>query len=89
MPAPAASLTALPDMLEMTTFISTVTWPRPARSRPITASAAAQMRSEMVAAFIALPARTNIGIASSTLSWKLELSVWSTISPMSCRLAHR
>src|SRR5262249_51059209 len=43
----------------------------------------------MVAAFITLPARTNIGIASSTLSWNAELSVWSTIRPMSCRLAHR
>jgi hypothetical protein len=68
MPAPAASLTALPDMLDMTTFISTVTWPRPARVRPATASAAAQMRSEMVAAFITFPARMNIGIARSTPS---------------------
>ncbi len=41
---------------------------------------------EMVAAFITLPARMNIGIASSTLSWNAELSVWSTIRPMSCLL---
>ena len=53
-------------MLDITTFISTVTCPMPPRKRPTRMSAADQIRSLIVAAFITLPARMNIGTASST-----------------------
>ena len=89
MPGPAASLTALPLMLDITTFISTVTWPMPPRKRPTSRSAALQMRSLMVAAFITLPAKMNMGTASSTYMLNMELSVWSTNSPRSCPFIQR
>ena len=66
MPGPAASVMALPLMLENTVLTSTVTCPRPPRMRPTATSAADHRRSLMVPAFITLAARMNIGMASIT-----------------------
>ena len=89
MPAPAASDAALPVIDDMIRLVSTVTWPCPPGSRPTIAFANVQSRSEMVEAFMMLAVRMNSGIASSTLSVIVLLSVWSTRRPMSCLLAHR
>src|SRR3712207_7637858 len=62
---------SLHDALPILT--STVTWPSPPRNRPTTASAAPQSRSLMVAAFIRLAAKMNIGIASRSEEHTSEL----------------
>ena len=65
-PGPAASVTALPLIPEKMTLTRIVTWPWPPRNRPMIASEAAHSLSLIVAAFMTLAARMNIGTANST-----------------------
>ena len=88
-PGPAASVMALPLMLEKIMLTNTVTWPMPPRKRPTSALAIAQSRSLMEAAFMMLAARINIGMATSTYMAVIWPITWPTSRPMSCRVANR
>ncbi len=88
-PGPAASVMALPEMPEKIMLASTVTWPMPPRKRPTSTFAAAQRRSETVAAFMMFAARMNIGIATSTYIALIWFITWPTSRPMSWRVTKR
>jgi hypothetical protein len=66
LPRPTTSATAEPDMPAKMIEVTTLTWPRPPRSRPTSATHQLVSRSEIVPAFMKLAETMNSGTASST-----------------------